>query len=235
MKAIVPAFLATAMLASPAVADQRGFSVTSFIHMRVEGPVTVVVGTGGSPSARAEGDRTAIDRLRVESSGDQLMVSIDRTNWTGDAGVTGGNRAVLRVTTPSLESLSVIGAGNVAIDRVKGSRFSLILTGAGSAVIGGIDVDQLVLAINGAGSAMISGSAKQARIRSQGEGQLDGTALTADDTETLLIGAGQIRLRANRSARNILKGQGQIIIDGDAACTGSSEGSGEVICGGASR
>lgn len=231
MRSILPALLGAALLATPALADQRGFSVTSFTRMRVEGPVTVIVTSGSSPSALAEGDRTAIDRLRVETNGDQLMISIDRTNWTGESSASGGNRATLRVGTPGLETLSVVGSGNVSVDRVKGSRLNLTLTGSGSAAIDDIDVDQLALAINGAGSAKLGGRAKQARIRSQGEGEIDAAALAVDDAETLLVGAGRIRLQANRSARNILKGQGEIIITGQAACTGTSEGSGEVICG----
>lgn len=230
-RTIISLFLGATLLASPALADRRGFSVTSFTRMRVEGPVTVVLTSGTSPSAYAEGDRAAIDRLRVESSGDQLMISIDRTNWTGDSRMSGGNRAVLLVGGSGLETLSVIGAGDVSVDRVAGNRLSITLTGAGKASIGEIDVNQLALAINGAGNATLSGRAKQARVRSQGEGVVDGAALGVDDLETLLIGAGEIRLHANRSARNMLKGSGRIVISGKPACTGSSEGSGEVLCG----
>jgi hypothetical protein len=218
-------------IASPALAVERGFSVTSFLRVRVEGPVTVQIVTGGSPGARAEGDRVAIDRLRVETSGDQLLIGIDRANWMGDTSESRNARAILYVTAPKLEALSVIGAGDISVDRTSGASFGLIVTGAGRATIDRINVDQLTVAINGTGSAKLGGKAKQVRIRSQGEGEIDAAALTADDAEVSLIGAGEIRLSATRSARNILKGSGRIVVGGNPACTGTSEGSGEVICG----
>ncbi len=179
----------------------------------------------------AEGDRQAIDRIQVENAGDQLNISIDRTNWTGDTTSQNGARGTLYVTTPDLASLSVIGAGNVTVDRVRGASFTLILTGSGSVAVQDVRVDQLTVGVNGAGNAKLAGQAKQARIRSQGEANVDAAALSADDTDVALIGAGQIGLAAVRSARNILKGSGSITISGNPACTGTSEGSGEVLCG----
>lgn len=218
-------------VASSALADQRGYSVTSFTRVRIEGPVTVIIETGTSPGARAEGDRDAVDRIHVESTGDQLMIGIDRTNWTGDSSAPGNGRAVLHVTAPGIETLSVIGAGDVTVDRARGARFALTLTGAGRAAIDHIDVDQLTVLINGAGSAKLAGRARQVRMRSQGEGEIDAKLLLADDADASLIGAGEIDLRVNRAAHNILKGSGRIVVDGGPACTGTSEGSGEIICG----
>lgn len=228
-------FLCALLAASPALADKRGYSVTSFSRVRAEGPVTVEIVTGGSPKARAQGDRVGIDRLRVETSGDTLMIGIDRTNWSGDSQLGKSARAIVYVSAPRVEALSVIGAGDISIDRVTGARFGLIVTGAGRATIDRIDVDQLTVGINGVGGAKLAGKAKQARIRSQGEGEIDATALAVDDADVSLIGAGGISLTANRTARNILKGSGRIVIEGDPACTGTSEGSGEVLCGGTNR
>ena len=228
-------FLCALFTAGPALAVDRTFSVTSFSRVRVVGPVTVEIVTGGSPTARAQGDRMGIDRLRIETSGDTLMIGIDRTNWVGDSPQVANARAVVYVGAPRIAALSIIGAGDISIDRVTGASFNLIVTGAGRARIDRLDVDQLTVGINGVGSAKLAGKAKQARIRSQGEGEIDATALAADDADISLIGAGEIRLIANRSARNLLKGSGRIIIAGNPACTGTSEGSGEVICGKADR
>lgn len=228
-------FLCALLIAGPAIAAERGFSVTSFLRVRVEGPVTVQIVTGGSPSARAEGDRAAIDRIKVEPSGDQLLIGIDRTNWTGDAPESRNARATLYVSAPRLEALSLIGAGDVSVDRAAGNRFGLIVSGAGRAAVDRLEVDQLTVAINGTGSAKLGGKAKQVRMRSQGEGTINAAALSADDAEVTLIGAGEIRLAASRSARNVLTGSGRIVIDGNPACTGTSEGSGQVICGSTDR
>lgn len=219
------------LITESAVAAERSFGVTSFLRVRVEGPVTVEIVTGGAPKARAVGDRGAVDRLRVESSGDQLLIALDRANWTGDAPAGRSERAILYVTAPGLEALSVIGAGDVTIDRSVGSRFGLVVTGAGRAAIDRLEVDQLTVAINGTGSAKLAGRAKQARIRSQGNGSVEAAGLSVDDAEIIMNGAGEIRLSATRSARNVLNGSGRIVVDGDPACTGSSEGSGEVVCG----
>ena len=108
------------------------------------------------------------------------------------------------------------------------------MTGAGRVAVDRIDVDALTVAINGVGSAKLAGRAKQARIRSQGNGDVEAVALTADDADVTLIGAGEIRLTADRSARTLLKGSGRILIEGNPACSGTAEGSGEVLCSGPS-
>lgn len=226
-------FLCALLTMTPALAEERSYSVTSFSQVRVEGPVTVQIVTGGSPSARAQGDRIAIDRLRVQTSGDRLMIGIDRTNWTGSE-ASRNARATLYVTTPRIETLSVIGAGDVSVDRAAGAKLGLIVTGAGRVAVDRIDVDALTVAINGVGSAKLAGRAKQARIRSQGNGDVEAVALTADDADVTLIGAGEIRLTADRSARTLLKGSGRILIEGNPACSGTAEGSGEVLCSGPS-
>ena len=100
-------------IAAPALADRRGYSVTSFTRLRVEGPVTLKIEVGGSPAGYAEGDRDAIDRIRVDNAGDQLLVSVDRSNWTGEQ-PHGIGKGVLHISTPSIEALSVIGAGDCA-------------------------------------------------------------------------------------------------------------------------
>jgi hypothetical protein len=231
VKSLIPFAASAILMAGPALADQRGYSVTSFTRMRVEGPVTIVLQNSNSTAGRAEGDRQAIDRIRVESTSDLLKVGIDRTNWTGDAPTRSNARATLYLSTPRLETLYVIGAGDVRIDRIRGSRFTLVLSGSGRTTIDNLDVEQLTVSINGAGSAKLAGKAKQVRIRSQGEANVDGAALVADDSDVALMGAGEIHLTANRTARNALNGSGRITIDGNPACSGTGEGSGEVLCG----
>jgi hypothetical protein len=223
--------LVSLLSGAPGRAEERNYSVTSFTRVRVVGPVKLVIQTGRTPTAVARGDRLAIDRLQVEVSDDLLMVGVDRSNWTGDSTAKDKGRAALYVSTGSLASLSVVGAGDVVVDKVRGGTFTLILAGSGSAAVQSLDVDQLTVGINGAGDAVLAGSAKQGKIRTQGNGNVDGVNLAVDDVEVSLIGAGNIRLKANRSAKTLLKGSGQITIDGGAACTGTRDGSGDVLCG----
>ncbi len=223
--------LALMIAAAPAAADQRDFSVTSFTRIRIEGPIKVTIATGGSPKAEARGDRRAIDRIRIETSGDLLSVGIDRTNWTGESDQTDDGRAEVLIGAQSIESLSIIGAGDVAVNAARSTRFRLVLTGPGKVAIKAMDVTQLTATINGNGMAQLAGHAVQARIASQGSGAIDATALDSEDADVTLIGAGEIKLKARRTAHATLKGSGRILISGSPACTMVREGSGELTCG----
>ena len=84
---------ATILIATPAAAATRGYTITSFDAIRVDAPVTVIVTTGAGASARAEGDQALLDRLNVAVSGRLLIVGITRAR----PGEKGGGAATLRV------------------------------------------------------------------------------------------------------------------------------------------
>ena len=215
--------------AARAEAAQRTYSVTGFDRIRVEGPYRLEVRTGPSSSAKAVGDATAIDRLSVEVQGTTLIVRPDKTGWGGWPGAAAGSARIL-ISTPSLSSVLMTGAADVAVDRVKGGDLNLQLMGSGSLSIAAIETDSLTAMLSGAGGLRLAGRSRLARLVLQGPGRLDAAQLSVDDAEINLVGTGDLAVEVERSAKVNAAGSGSVAITGPGSCIVRQSGTGAVDC-----
>jgi hypothetical protein len=214
--------------ATAAPAATRGYSVTSFDRIRVEGPFDVTVRTGVGSSGRADGpDRRMLDRVRIEVIGRTLVIRRDQDAASGGA-LTGIRIAV---STPAVTGATVLGTGMVTIDSGRGARFDVAVSGAGSVSVAALDIDLVNVTILGSGTARLAGRARQVRASVQGAGTIAATPLSTQDATITMAGTGTVALTAIRTARITASGAGAITISGTPACTVQSVGTVEVRCG----
>jgi hypothetical protein len=220
-------------LALPAQAERRGYSVTNFDRIQVNGPFVVRLTTGGGSSAYAEGDHRAINEIAMDVTGRTLRIRRNvSSNWGGYPGERDNRAAVIHLSTHRLEQATVIGTGDLEIDRMEGQRLIVSLGGNGRLAVGEIETDNLGLALTGAGIMEAGGTAATAHVNVQGPGTVSAAGLTVDDLTVTLNGPGNIEITAEREAEVTAVGNGSVTILGDAACTDHSIGSGQVTCGG---
>ena len=217
-------------LAAPAVAADRRYSVTDFDRIQVEGPFDVVVKTGKAPSARASGSNAALDRVSIRVEGRTLKVRPNRSAWGGYPDEGAGPIAI-ELTTHGLRGASVTGSGSLSIDAAKGMRFDLALSGSGRLSVGRLEADTLLVGLLGAGRMSVGGKAKELKATVQGSGDLDASALSAEDAEVRADTSGTVALTANRSSNVVSSGSGDTTVAGKASCTVKALGSGRVRCG----
>ena len=221
--------LAAALLAAsaPAAAAERTYSVVDFDKIHVEGSYQVTLATGGTTQAQAIGDQAAIDRLSIEVQGRTLRIRTNRSAWTGQPG-SGMVRVTLRTRT--LAAATVIGSGNLAVDRVRGLRADLALSGSGRLSVAAVEADNLSIGLLGSGTITLAGSAKQLRASIQGSGDLAAEKLVADDAVLTADTAGRIAFDTRRTARVTALGPGEVTIGGAGKCTVTGLSSDAVSC-----
>lgn len=222
--------LVASLLCAPAHAVERGYSVTDFDRVRVDGPYKVTLTTGKSPGARAIGTPAAIDAVSVEMQGRTLIVRRATQVWGGTPGRTAGP-VELRLTGYGLRGAALNGAGSLTIDRLKGQSIDLAVAGSGSLSVGGVTADRLTLAVTGNGRARVAGTAQVAQLGIRGTGAIEAAELTVKDLRVVADGAGDIAVAATASANIMSNGAGTIVVGGRPACTVKATGSGEVRCG----
>lgn len=223
-----PAALAMAM---PVAAAERGYSVTDFDRVRVDGPYKVTLATGRSPSGRAFGSAAAIDGVSVEMQGRTVIVRRNSQTW-GSGAAAGGGPVEVRLTGYAVRAASLNGAGSLAIDKLKGQSIDLSVAGSGALSVGAIEADRLNVAIVGSGRAKLTGKAATATLGVRGTGSIEAGALTVKDVKIAADGPGDIAVTATSSAGVVSNGAGNVAVGGDPACTVKSTGSGTVACGG---
>ena len=221
------ALLAGALLAAPAAAAERNYSVTDFNQIRITGPFKVRLTTGVAPFARASGSAAALDSVAIEVNGRILSVRRNSSARSGYPGQPAGP-VEIEIGGHDLAIAGVIGSGSLDINAVKGMAFSLSVEGAGSARVGELAVDQLKLWIAGTGSASLAGSAKSGTLIVMGMAALDGSALTIDNVNLGAEGPSMVRLTVTDTAKVDAKGVSQIMLEGSPACTVKATGSATV-------
>lgn len=224
------AFALALLAASPALAAERGYSVTDFDRIRVDGPYKVTLATGRSPGARAIGAPGALDAVVVEVQGRTLIVRRNGQSWGGYPGTSAGPVEV-RVTGHALRSAAVNGAGSLLVDKLKGAAVDLLVAGSGSLTVAAIDADRLGVGVTGNGRATVAGKAAGAQLAVRGTGVIDAAALVVKDVKIASDGPGTVTVAATSTAGVVSHGAGEIVVTGRAACTVKATGSGTVACG----
>lgn len=231
MLAPILALALVAGLAAPGwalAAEGRTYTVSSFDSLRVDAPVTVRLATGLGSSARAEGPRATLDRLRVEVSGRVLKISMVAAP---DGGRSAGP-AMLALSTGDLRRVMLTGGGSVAVDRIKGLSAEIVLGGNGNVTVGSVELDRLTVMLAGGGQVTLAGKAGVADLRVSGPGSIVADKLNARQAKLASEGPGSIALTASVSADIRASGSGDVTVLGKAACTVANEGTGRIECAG---
>jgi hypothetical protein len=217
--------LSAVIAATPAFAAERNFPVGGFTKIRLTGSPDVVVKTGPQPSVRATGAEADLERLEIVVRGSELQISQISGVWNWDRG---GIR--IAVTVPQLEAASLVGSGDMEIDRIKGGAFSGDLRGSGDLALGAIDAGAVSLAIEGSGDISAAGRCDSGTFAVNGSGDIGAAGLRCRTATVTLQGSGDIAVGATATATVALNGSGNVSVTGGARCTTSKRGSGDVSC-----
>ncbi|RDE04714.1 GIN domain-containing protein [Sphingomonas aracearum] len=219
------------LLPAPALAAERGFTVTSFDRVRIDGPFEVRLASGRSPAARATGDAEMLDRLSVTVDGTTLTVRLGGQGWGERPRAATTQPIVLTLGTPTLRAVQANGGGRVAIAGMKGQRVDLTLSGTGALAADGIAADQLDASVIGSGSLRLAGRAARTRLLSNGSGTIEAGTLAANDLVVRLDGTGAVSAAARYTAAITSTGLGSVAVAGNPACTVNREAAGPIACG----
>ncbi|MDQ8756640.1 head GIN domain-containing protein [Sphingosinicella sp. LHD-64] len=226
----MPVVACLAAIAVPAAGAERRYSVTDFERVTVEGPYVVRLVTGRPSSATARGPQESIERVAIDTVGQTLRIRPNRTAWTGTPGAQQGV-VEITLTTRTLRSARIIGAGRLDLEGAQGLRVDLGLEGSGRLTATNVRTDNLYLALRGAGRLEIAGRTEAAYVDVIGSGDLDGAALASENATVTTGTSGSVSLGASRTARVTANGIGEVTILGRPACTVRGPSAGQVRCG----
>lgn len=218
-------------VAPAAHAAERGFTITDFDRIRIEGPYQVQITTGRGTTAQASGERAAIERVALQVQGRTLTIRPDRNAWGGYPGEAQGGPVTITITTGELRTVMLYGSGSVRIDRARGPRIEFIVQGSGRLEVGRVETDRLDIGMTGSGAAKLAGNVKLLNAVVRGSAALDGSALMANDLVLNTESASDVALGARTSAKVQSTGAGNTSITGSAACSVTAAGAGMVNCG----
>ena len=224
----------------------RSYDLAGFEGISVVGPHHVVVSVGPAFSVRAEGPEMTLADTEVEVEDGRLNIHpVDDGRWERRCGERGGARehdawrcwddyrpATFHVTLPRIEAASLVGGGDMRIDRVEGEAFSASLAGSGDLDVAALRVDDARFSIAGSGDVVARGSARHSRVSIAGSGNVQARGVTSNEASVSIAGSGNAALTVQDDARVSIVGSGDVEISGPAKCSVSRFGGGKVRCNG---
>ena len=218
----------------------RSYELAGFEAVSVVGPHHVVISVGPGFSVRAEGPQQTLEDTEVEVEDGRLEIHpIEDERWERrrrDRDYWENYRpATFHVTLPAITAASLVGGGDMRIDRVEGEEFSASVAGSGRVDLAALRVDDARFSIAGSGDLTARGNARRSRISIAGSGNLQAREVTSDEASISIAGSGNAALTVEDDARISIVGSGDVDIAGPARCSVSRLGSGRVTCNGVER
>lgn len=220
----------------------RSYDVSDFDQVSVVGPHHVIISVGAAFSVRAEGPLRTFEDTEVEVEDGRLKIHpVDDERWERrcrEREVERGDcwndyrAATFHVTLPGLSAVSLIGGGDMRVDRVEGGQFSASVAGSGDLDVAALRVDDARFSIAGSGDLVARGSARRSHVSIAGSGNLRAREVTSDQAAVSIAGSGNVELTVEDDARVSIVGGGDVDIAGPARCSVSRMGGGRVRCGG---
>ncbi|MBB5697525.1 head GIN domain-containing protein [Sphingomonas yantingensis] len=220
--------VALALIPAALHAQERRVMVTSFDRVRVEGPFSVDIRSGGSPGVTTRGDARALDGVEIRVEDRTLVIRPSPNGWGGWPGDR-TEAASVSITAPRLVDLRVSGSGSARVDQLQGLEVGVALTGSGRVEVARVEADRLDAALAGSGGLTLAGTARTARLANTGVGTIEAAGLAVRDLTLSSESAGESRAAASETARVIATGTGSVVVSGNAACT--SAGTAPIRCG----
>ena len=196
---------------------RRSFPETGFNHVTVAGNYRVVVRQGSSFKVEAAGEDAALDDLRVERDGNELLVKPRNAKFFGGDWGRRNRKILVRIEMPNIERLSLAGAvqGDLGgFDRQNDLRIEQ--AGASHLRLNG-SYGTLRLEQAGACRTTATGQADQLDLEAAGACELAAANLKARDGKVTIAGMCKARLNITGSLKGDAVGVSEIAYSGQPA------------------
>lgn len=203
----------------PMVSQDRPIDAVTAVSLESLGHLTV---SRGEPSLTVTAGSGVIDSLTTEVRDGVLYLGTKRgiAAFRGDV--------TYELTLPTLESLTVSGAGDVTADFAGADSIDIVIEGSGDVEGSGIDARSVRAAIDGSGDLELQGSTANVDASISGSGDIDLENLIAVDAVVSIDGSGDIRVHATSTLDASISGTGSIRYSGKPQVTQSIDGVGSI-------
>lgn len=216
-----------------AEAATKSFLIGSFDELIVEGDIIVKLDNMKAPSAKASGDHSLVEALKIERNGLTVRIRIqDYEGTTQRAKI--GTPLVVTLGGRGVRKISVDGNSQVDVNMVRapGLAVTLKMAGAGQINIGKVEGDRIDVALAGTGGInLAAGKVRAARLSVSGSGELAASKLSLMQANLFQQGNATTHLAVNEKIEITNSGSGTIMIDGSATCFVRQPGSAKIVCG----
>lgn len=198
-------------------------SLSAFSKLRVEGPVDIRLVQAGVDQATVSADDNIEPLIETVVEGDALVVRLKR-----DTGFSTRQPVSVKVEARALQSVALVGSGDLSAEKFKADSLTLSLSGSGDARLGLVEVKDLSVHISGSGDVRLAGRADTQSWTLNGSGDVDARSLSGRKAKVAINGSGDVDLGVVDELDAQLSGSGDLNYSGRPQVKQTVSGSGEV-------
>lgn len=228
------------------VTQERTLDAADFQEIQLSIDANITVTQGERTFLTVRGDDNIVEEIATTVRNNELQI---RMSDPFPQTILRPTQPVeIRVTTPTLRSVSLSGSGDVAVDGFAGEQMALNVSGSGTVSTAELSVDQLeihiagsgnisvkgfsgdelAIRISGSGDAVVAGAANKAEFSVSGSGTIDAEDLSTNRSEVSISGSGDVSTWAKEALDVHISGSGNVSYYGNPQVSHSVSGSGDV-------
>lgn len=183
----------------------------------------LTVEQGAPPALRVTADDNVVPLIESRTEGRKLTLRTrSRTTISAKTPIS------YVLTVPSLDAVTISGAGSATAKGLKGDKLAVKVSGIGKVRLDDLSCQSLSLTLSGAGGAGLSGTADSLKLNLSGAGDIDARALRAKSAEVRLSGAGSAVVWADHELKARVSGAGGIRYKGHPQLEQKVSGAGHI-------
>lgn len=206
--------------------------VGAFVEVAFAVPGTVHLRQGEPQSVEVEGSDATLDEVEVEVEEETLHIRTEGSgSWLSLFGIGADDpegRVDVYVTVPTIEGLSIAGAGDIVGETLIRSD-GLVLRNAGSGRFDlDVEADEVEVQIAGSGTTRLRGRTERVVAEIAGPGDMEAEEVETASAEVSIAGAGNVYLTVTDRLSAQVMGSGHVRYRGAPSVDTDVVGSGTV-------
>ena len=175
----------------------------------------------GTPTVQIYGPDNIVQLLETTVEGKTLVVKFKKNSSIRNSG-----KLEIRVSSPSLNHLSIYGSGNTTFTNGMESNddLEICIYGSGNINLKKIDVPCTEANISGSGNVLLNGKSGKAEYRIAGSGDINAIDLKTEDVNAHISGSGSIKCHATENLTGGVSGSGSVAYKGNPQINFSKRG-----------
>lgn len=206
--------------------------VSSFDKILVSGAGRVFITQGDSESLSIETDENLMEYIKTEVKGDTLEIGFSDdvvfSSGRGHIALDPSKGFIFRISVVDLDAISVSGAADFEVEKLKTKQFDINLNGAGQVTVGDLDASSVNVLVSGAGDVHLAGRVGTQVVILNGLGRYQAFELESQEAAVTISGAGGAELWAIDKLDVTISGAGDVKYFGNPSVSKSISGVGIV-------
>ena len=199
-------------------------TISNAEKIKLMGSFDVELMPSAGTSLKIEGDDNLIKHITTENKDGFLEIKMENNiNYSTK------NKLVVYIATPHIETVSLVGSGNIITKgKFTGSnKLKVSLAGSGNANLQ-VNTPMVEASIAGSGNITLAGETQNVSVKIAGSGDFYGQDLKTENGEVRIAGSGNAKVFADVKLNIHIAGSGSVFYKGNAAVTQKIAGSGDV-------